>query len=173
MSNSRLAGRIALVTGGTRGIGLSIVKAFLGEGARVAFSGTSAQTVARAQSELGREDECAGIVAELSAADAASQLVDSAIKRSGGIDVLVNNAGVISPAGVWDVNPAQWDALFNVNLRAVFFLSQAAARLMRGRGGSIINVSSIAGQNGGFAGQPPLFGGQAPGLRPHPPAVTA
>jgi len=155
MANSRLAGKIALVTGGTRGIGLSIVKAFLAEGARVAFSGTSAQTVARAQSELGREDECAGIVAELSAPDAGSQLVESAIRRFGGIDVLVNNAGIISPAGIWDVNAAQWDALFNVNLRAVFFLSQAAARFMRGgRGGSIVNISSIAGQNGGLAGNP-------------------
>jgi 3-oxoacyl-[acyl-carrier protein] reductase len=154
MANSRLAGKIALVTGGTRGIGLSIVKAYLAEGARVAFSGTTAQTVARAQSELGREDECAGIVAELSAADAGSKLVESAVQRFGGIDVLVNNAGVISPAGVWDVNPAQWDALFNVNLRAVFFLSQAAARLMRGRGGSIVNLSSIAGQSGGLAGNP-------------------
>ena len=154
MANSRLAGKIALVTGGTRGIGLSIVKAFLAEGARVAFSGTTVQTVVRAQSELGREDECAGIVAELSAPDAGSELVEAAIRRFGGINVLVNNAGVISPAGIWDVNAAQWDALFNVNLRAVFFLSQAAARVMRGRGGSIVNISSIAGQSGGLAGNP-------------------
>jgi NAD(P)-dependent dehydrogenase (short-subunit alcohol dehydrogenase family) len=149
----RLAGKIALVTGGTRGIGLQIVKAFLAQGARVAFSGASARTVEKAQAELG--EGCTGFVAELSAAEAGVQLVNAVLERFGGIDVLINNAGALSGTPVWDVTPEEWDRICDVNLRAVFFTSQAAARSMRSRGGgSIVSVSSIAAQNGGLAGNP-------------------
>jgi len=152
---ARLAGKVALVTGGTRGIGLALVRAFLAEGARVAFSGTSAGNVEKARAETGDAASCAGFVAELSDARAAGHLVEAAQRRFGGVDILVNNAGVVSTAGVWDVTPEDWDRVFAVNLRAVFFLSQACGRVMRAAGGgSIINVSSIAGQNGGLAGSP-------------------
>jgi NAD(P)-dependent dehydrogenase (short-subunit alcohol dehydrogenase family) len=99
----RLAGKTALVTRGTRGIGFAVVKAFLAQGSRVAFSGTSAKTVEQARSDIGEGERCAGFVAELSAPDAAPQLVEAAVQRFGGVDVLVNNAGVVSTAGVWDV----------------------------------------------------------------------
>jgi 3-oxoacyl-[acyl-carrier protein] reductase len=152
---ARLAAKVALVTGGTRGIGLAIAKAFLAEGATVAFSGTTDKTVALAQTELGHAEKCKGFLAELSAPTAGRQLVEAAIERFGGIDVLVNNAGIGSTTSVWDLSPDEWDRLLNVNLRAVFFASQAAARSMRARGGgSIVNVASIAGQNGGIAGSP-------------------
>jgi NAD(P)-dependent dehydrogenase (short-subunit alcohol dehydrogenase family) len=153
MVQPRLAGKTALVTGGTRGIGFAIVEAFLREGACVAFSGTSARTVDAARSHFGPE-KCEGIVAELSAPPAAAGLVEAAQRRFGRIDVLVNNAGIGGASGAWDATPEEWDRVLGINLRAVFFLCQAAARVMRGEGGSLINLSSIAGQNGGLAGSP-------------------
>jgi NAD(P)-dependent dehydrogenase (short-subunit alcohol dehydrogenase family) len=154
MARPRLAGKSALVTGGTRGIGLAIVQAFVDEGARVAFSGTTPQNVASTEARFGDRARCLGLVAELSAPDAGPRLFERAEEQLGSVDVVVNNAGVASGSDVWAVTPDEWDRIVNINLRAVFLLSQAAARSMRGHGGSIINVSSIAGQNGGIAGSP-------------------
>jgi 3-oxoacyl-[acyl-carrier protein] reductase len=146
----RLAGKIALVTGGTRGIGAGIVRAFLSEGATVAFSGTSSNSIDKAN--LG---DAAGFVAELGDPQAPARLVDAVVKRFGGLDILVNNAGVGSRASEWELTPEEWDRVHAVNLRAVFFLAREAAKSMRQRGGgSILNISSIAGQNGGIAGSP-------------------
>ena len=152
----RLAGKIALVTGGTRGIGMAIVKAFLAQGAQVAFSGTSSRTLEQAQSQLKQAGErCAGFVADLAAPQIGRTLVGEVIERFGGVDVLINNAGLLSGTRAWDVTPEEWDRVCDVNLRSVFFVSQAAASSMRDRGGgSIVNVSSIAAQNGGVAGNP-------------------
>jgi 3-oxoacyl-[acyl-carrier protein] reductase len=147
---ARLSGKIALVTGGTRGIGAGIVRAFLAEGATVAFSGTSAASVDKAGI-----NGAAGFVSDLAEPDAPEKLVAAVVKCFGGIDVLVNNAGVGSRASEWELTPQEWDRVHAVNLRAVFFLAREAAKSMRGRsGGSIINISSIAGQNGGIAGSP-------------------
>ncbi|HUF80537.1 MAG TPA: glucose 1-dehydrogenase [Burkholderiales bacterium] len=142
---ARLAGKIALVTGGTRGIGAGIVRAFLAEGAHVAFSGT----------KLAQIDGAVGFVSELSDPHAPARLVDAVVKRFGGVDILVNNAGVGSRASEWELTPEEWDRVHAVNLRAVFFLAREAAKSMRERGGgSILNIASIAGQNGGIAGSP-------------------
>lgn len=151
----RLDGKVALVTGGTRGIGLAIVNAFIAEGAKVAFSGTSGKSIEKARAALPANAACAGIVSDLGAASAPQQLVEATIERFGGINILVNNAGIVSRASEWELTPEEWDRMHDVNLRAVFFGSQAAAKFMRDRGGgSIVNVSSIAGQNGGIAGSP-------------------
>jgi 3-oxoacyl-[acyl-carrier protein] reductase len=142
---ARLSGKIALVTGGTRGIGRGIVEAFLAEGAQVAYSGT------KLPGNLTGE----GFVADLADAHAPTRLVEAVVKRFGGMDILVNNAGVGSRASEWDLTPEEWDRVHAVNLRAVFFLAREAARSMRARGGgSILNIASIAGQNGGIAGSP-------------------
>jgi 3-oxoacyl-[acyl-carrier protein] reductase len=151
----RLAGKVALVTGGTRGIGRGIVHAFLAEGARVVFSGASERTVDAARRALASDALCQGIAADLVDPGAPERLVAETIRRFGGIDILVNNAGVVSRAGEWELSPEEWDRIHAVNLRAIFFLAREAARSMRDRGaGSILNVSSIAGQNGGIAGSP-------------------
>lgn len=155
MAKLRLGGKTALVTGGTRGIGLAVVDAFLSEGARVAFSGTTAQSVERALARLGARGHSVGLVSELSTPEAAGKLVDAAVRRFGALTVLVNNAGVGSGDSAWEVTPEAWDRVLNVNLRAVFFTSLAAAKSMRAAGGgAIVNVSSIAGQSGGIAGSP-------------------
>jgi 3-oxoacyl-[acyl-carrier protein] reductase len=153
---TRLAGKIALVTGGTRGIGRALVAAFLAEGASVAFSGSTEASVEVARRGLSPAAHAEGIVADLADPSAPERIVAAVLARLGRIDVLVNNAGVISRAGEWDLTPEEWDRVHDVNLRAVFFLARDAARAMResGGGGSILNVSSIAGQNGGLAGSP-------------------
>jgi 3-oxoacyl-[acyl-carrier protein] reductase len=149
----RLDGNVALVTGGTRGIGAAVVRAFLAEGARVAYSGTRDASVERAKGQLG--GEALGFAADLADPAAPDNLVAAVLAAFGRIDILVNNAGVVSRGSEWDLDPLEWDRLHAVNVRAVFFLSRAAARSMRERRmGSIVNVSSIAGQHGGVAGSP-------------------
>lgn len=151
----RFRGKVVLVTGGTRGIGAGLVGAFLKEGSAVGFSGTSEAGIAEALVKFGAPEATCGIVADLAHPDAGPDLVQAVFDRFGRIDVVINNAGVGSILNEWEITPAEWDRVHAVNLRATFFVAQHAARSMRDNGGgSIINVSSIAGQHGGVAGSP-------------------
>jgi len=150
----RLHDKVALVTGGSRGIGAGIVRAFLREGATVAFSGTTSATLSRASQSFGSGAHH-GILSDLSKPEAAPQLVDTVLEHFGRIDILVNNAGVVSRTDEWTLSPDEWDRVHDVNLRATFFVARDSALAMkRNGGGSILNVSSIAGQHGGIAGSP-------------------
>lgn len=152
---NRLEGKVAIVTGGTRGIGLAIVQGYLREGARVVYSGTSEASLARARAALPASAECEGVVADLRDPANGARALERTLARFGAIDVLVNNAGTLSRSDEWDTTPKDWDFVMSVNLRTVFFLSRDAARVMKGRsGGSIVNVASVAGQIGGIAGSP-------------------
>lgn len=152
---NRLQGKVALVTGGSRGIGKAIAIAFLQEGATVAFTGTSSATIAEASSELGPNGSHHGFHADLSHSEAGAQLVDAVLEHFGKIDILINNAGVVSRMSEWDLTAEEWDRVHNVNLRATFFVARDCALAMKQNGGgAIINVSSIAGQHGGVAGSP-------------------
>ena len=152
---TRLDGKVAIVTGGTRGIGLAIVQAYLREGARVVYSGTSEASLARARAALPADAECEGVVADLRDSANGALILERASARFGGVDVLVNNAGTLSRRDEWETTPEDWELVMSVNLRTVFFLSRDAARVMKGRGGgSIVNVASVAGQIGGIAGSP-------------------
>jgi NAD(P)-dependent dehydrogenase (short-subunit alcohol dehydrogenase family) len=153
---TRLAGKVALVTGGTRGIGRAITEAFLDAGASVMFAGASEASIAAARAALPADAPLDGIAADLADTDAPQHLIDAVLRRFGRIDILVNNAGVVSRASEWDLTSDEWDRIHDVNLRALFFLSRDAARAMRAQAGgcSIINISSIAGQHGGLAGSP-------------------
>jgi 3-oxoacyl-[acyl-carrier protein] reductase len=151
----RLKGKAALITGGTRGIGAAVLRSFLAEGATVVYSGRTEESVAKARALLGTDGTVIGIAADLEDPGAPTKLVEAALRHANHLDILVNNAGVVSGAGEWDLTPEEWDRVQAVNVRAAFFLSQAVGRGMCEHGrGSIINLSSIAGQHGGVAGSP-------------------
>ncbi len=149
----RLAGKAAIVTGGTRGIGLAIAATYLAEGARVAVVGRTEASFRAAEATLGERGPWIGLTADLRDADAPEVLVQAAAQAFGGLDILVNNAGIAGPVDPWKTDVKDWDDVLAINLRSIFFCSRAAAGVMRGRatGGSIVNLGSIAGQIGGIA----------------------
>jgi NAD(P)-dependent dehydrogenase (short-subunit alcohol dehydrogenase family) len=143
-----LAGRVALVTGASRGIGRAIALALARAGADVALSARDREgleaTAAAAEAAGGRQ--ATALVADLTSPGAPGSVVAGTLRAFGRLDVLVNNAGVNRPGLALDVTEADWDAIFDLNLRATFFVSQAAARAMAaGGGGAVVNVASIMG----------------------------
>ncbi len=137
----QLEGKAALVTGGGQGIGRGIVECFLKEGAQVAV-------VQRRplEPELQKHQAVFGIQADLSDPSTIAPAVQQAVDRLGGIDVLVNNAGIMFERSVSEIQIEEWDRMMALNLRAPLFLAQAVLPHMRRRGGgSIINIGSIEG----------------------------
>lgn len=142
----RLAGRVALVTGSTRGLGRTIAAWLVREGAQVVVSGREEAAVRAATDELrALGGEVLGIAADLARPDEAHRLATATLAAVERLDILVNNAGMSIRAPFWEVGDADWDYQLNVNLRAPFILAQHAARRMieRGAGGRIVNVSSV------------------------------
>jgi 2-dehydro-3-deoxy-D-gluconate 5-dehydrogenase len=146
----QLRGRRALVTGGTRGIGRGIAEALAAAGADIACIGRSdpAETLAAVKS-LGRRAHW--VRADLGAKPDYSAIIGQVVVNLGGLHVLVNNAGIIRRNNAIDFTEADWDAVLDVNLKAVFFLSQAAARhMIPAGGGKIINIASMLSFQGGI-----------------------
>jgi 3-oxoacyl-[acyl-carrier protein] reductase len=145
-----LEGRVALVTGGTRGIGRAIVEALLADGVTVVFTGRDAAKVEKAVAELeGRAGRVVGLAAEMGRAEDVQRIVTETDKRFDRIDLLVNNAGITKDGLLVRMKDADWDEVLGVNLRAAFQATRAAARLMiRQRSGRIVNVTSAAGVMG-------------------------
>ena len=145
-----LAGKVAAVTGANTGLGRAIAEALAGAGADVALVGRSdpAGTLTAIQA-LGRR--AAWIEADLGNKPDHARIVSETVRQLGGLHVLVNNAGIIRRADSIDFTEADWDAVLDVNLKAVFFLSQAVARHLCGRRrpGKIINVASMLSFQGG------------------------
>lgn len=141
----RLDGKVALITGGTRGIGLAIAHAFGEAGARVVIS--SRTTVPEAEKSLRDAGYAFDFVAaNLEEEDAPQKLVDATLERHGRIDILVNNAGVAIHGDSGDFDEARWRRIMNVNLDAVFRGCRAVLAPMRAQGaGVILNVGSISG----------------------------
>jgi NAD(P)-dependent dehydrogenase (short-subunit alcohol dehydrogenase family) len=139
------AGKRVLVTGGTRGIGRSAVEAFLNAGARVAVNGRSADSTARAVAELGDPERVVAAPGDVGTASVCEAIVAAAIEGLGGLDVLVNNAGIGLDARIEDTDEAFWDATLDINLKGTFFCSRAALEALRATRGNIINISSDAG----------------------------
>ncbi len=149
-SRSQLEGHVAIVTGGTRGIGLAITRGYVARGARVVVSGRSQSHLDAVAAELG--DAVAVVRGDVADPDVAVTLVRTAAERFGGLDSLVNNAGVGTFVHVADMTPEQWQRLIATNLTGVFLCSKAAIPALKQRGGGwIINISSLAGRNS-FAG---------------------
>jgi gluconate 5-dehydrogenase len=146
-----LTGRTALVTGGSRGLGLQMAHALGEAGARVMISSRKADDLELACAEL----QAAGIDARWVAADCAKdadihRLADETLQRMGEVDILVNNAGATWGAPAEDHPLEAWDKVMNLNVRGYFLLSQAIAKksMIARRAGRIINIASIAGLNG-------------------------
>ncbi|MBO4570832.1 MAG: 3-oxoacyl-[acyl-carrier-protein] reductase [Bacteroidales bacterium] len=150
-----LEGKVALITGAARGIGKSIALAFAAEGADIAFTDLNIDGVAEAtKAEL--EALGAKVLAIASNAadfEASHKVVSDVMAEFGHIDVLVNNAGITKDTLMVRMTEAQWDAVLNVNLKSAFnFIHAVSPVMMRQRGGSIINISSVVGVHGN-AGQ--------------------
>jgi 3-oxoacyl-[acyl-carrier protein] reductase len=152
-SRRPLDGRVALVTGGTRGIGRAIVEGLLDDGATVAFTGRDAAKVEEAARALEGRGKVVGLVAEMGKVDDLQRIVTETDKRFERLDLLVNNAGVTKDGLLIRMKDADWDEVLGVNLRAAFQMTRAVARVMiRQRSGRIVNVTSVAGVMG-TAGQ--------------------
>ena len=146
-----LSGRTALVTGGSRGLGLQMAHALGEAGARIMLSSRKADDLEAACAEL----QAAGIDARWIAADCAREdeirrLADETLQRMGDVDILVNNAGAAWNAPAEDHPVEAWDKVMNLNVRGYFILSQAIAKqsMIARRSGRIINIGSITGLGG-------------------------
>ena len=149
-----LAGRVAVITGGSRGIGAATAGVLAERGAAVVVSGRDGDRLQAVVKDLeGRGASALGVVADVARREDADRLVDAAKGRFGRIDVLVNNAGMIRDGLLVRMRDEDWDRVIEVNLRGAFLLTRAAAKvMMRQKSGRIINVTSAAGAMGN-AGQ--------------------
>jgi len=177
-TSNRLSGRVAIVTGGARGIGRAIAETLIQQGAKVLVAdpgtgidghGADPSVAAEVQRELG---ENALVLAEsIAAPDAARALVDRAVSAFGGVDILINNAAIMRDAFVFKADPGDWEAVVRANLSAAFYMTRWVSERQReqqkaGRGGGdyrwgrIVNITSSAGLYGNF-GQAPYASAKA------------
>lgn len=145
-----LKGKTAVVTGGTRGIGFAIVKTYLENGANVAIAGSRQETVEKAIAKLPEyQDRVMGIWPDLCSPEEVSAAFASVKERFGSLDIVANNAGISSRTSLYEYTVEEFSKLMDVNVKAVFVCSQAAARIMKEQGGGvIISTSSMVGEYG-------------------------
>jgi NAD(P)-dependent dehydrogenase (short-subunit alcohol dehydrogenase family) len=144
----RFDGKVALVTGGARGIGRAIVEAFTREGAKVGIghSGRSEKQAGEIIRQVGK-GRAISLPGDVADPAAVASIVDRTLAAFGRIDILVNNAGICPFTGLFDLTPDEYDRVQAVNTKSIFLASQAAARQMKGHGGgAIVNVTSISGE---------------------------
>lgn len=144
-----LSGKAAIVTGAGRGIGLGIARRLSNAGANVVMCDVNADALETAAAQFRSEGYSPAVVAgDITKADCIAEIVDICTATFGRLDILVNNAGLRDWRQWETLSEADWDRFMNVNMKAVFFLSQAAAKVMvaQGQGGSIVNISSNAAQ---------------------------
>ncbi len=153
-----LKGKVAVVTGGTRGIGFAIVKKYLENGAKVVLFGSRKETVDKALSALKNENpdwEADGAYPDLSDAKKVADAIEAVKKQFGRIDILVNNAGISDSTKVDNYEPGQFEKVISLNVNSIFYAIQPTVKIMKEQGGGcIINTSSmvsISGQPGGAA----------------------
>jgi 3-oxoacyl-[acyl-carrier protein] reductase len=142
-------GKIALVTGASRGIGLAIARRLALMGARVSLCGRDANRLESAANDCKRAgSEAVAIPADITRADEIAKLIETTERALGPIEILINNAGIGYFAPVQDADASQWDDVLDTNLKAVFLLSHAVAPGMIRMGrGHIVNIGSLAGKN--------------------------
>ena len=146
------AGKRVFVTGASRGIGFATATEFLARGARVAVNGRTEQSVATAITELGGGDRLVAAPGNIGTVDGCESAVRTAIGGLGGLNVLVNNAGVCIDSTIEKSDEAIWDETLNINLKGSFFCARAALPALRTNGGAIVNLASVAGLQGSVEG---------------------
>ena len=147
----KLDGKVAVVTGGSRGLGRGMAVGLAEAGADIALVDILDMTGSQAKIEkIGRR--CITITADLSKKESVDTIVDTTVKQMGRIDILFNNAGIIRRAPITEFTEKDWDDVMNVNIRTLFFLSQAVGKQMikQGRGGKIVNTASMLSFQGGI-----------------------
>ncbi len=143
-----IRGKVAVVTGASRGIGRAIAEGFAGAGATVVLTGREESTLADVGKEIARTGGRAShIVLDVASAGAIDKAFASVAGRHGGIDILVNNAGMEEVRPSLEVDEALWDRILDTNLKGAFFAAQAAAKRMTG-GGAILNLCSLTSEVG-------------------------
>ena len=144
-------GKVALITGGSRGIGRAIATAFAERGVTVVLTGRKLETARAAADELGAA--ATGIAMDVSDRTAVDTAIKSVLEKRGHLDILVNNAGITRDNLLMRMKPEDWDAVIATNLNGLYYCSQAVLRpMIRQRSGRIINMSSVVGLMGS-AGQ--------------------
>ena len=145
-----LKGKTAVVTGGTRGIGFAIAKKYLDNGANVAICGSRQDSVDKALAKLTEyEGRVMGIWPDLCDPQQVAEAFASVKARFGSLDILANNAGVSSRTSLYEYTVEEFSKIMDINVKAVFVCSQAAARIMKEQGGgAIISTSSMVGEYG-------------------------
>jgi 3-oxoacyl-[acyl-carrier protein] reductase/7-alpha-hydroxysteroid dehydrogenase len=156
MKMKMLEGKVAVVTGGTRGIGFAIVKAFLEEGASVALFGSRQETVDKALAAIQAENANAPVMGlspdlnDYAAVEAAMKAVQA---KFGKIDILANNAGVSARESIYEYDAAAFDKVIQLNVNSVYYCTKAVVDMMKAQGGgSIINTSSMVSLYGQSSG---------------------
>ena len=145
----KLQGKIAIITGGGRGIGKAIALAYAREGARLAICARTASEIEKTEQEIqALKGECRSWVCDVSLEESVKEFTNKVEQSYGKVDTLVNNAGVMTrPVPIAEMEPRKWDYTIAVNLRGPFLVAQAVLPMMtRQRSGSIINVSSSIGR---------------------------
>ena len=139
-----LNGKVAIVTGGTRGIGLAIVKKFLDAGAKVVLFGSKKESVEKALAELKNENkEVIGFYPNLTSETEVRETFKAIVEQFGKIDILVNNAGLSSSTKIEDYTIEEYDKIANVNMKGVFVCSKEIVPYLKETKGNIINISSM------------------------------
>jgi NAD(P)-dependent dehydrogenase (short-subunit alcohol dehydrogenase family) len=146
-----LSGKVALVTGGGRGIGQIVTEALLEAGAKVAISGRRAEWLQPTEAAFQQKGyDCTAVVADVSKAEDVQRTVDTVLQKYGQIDILVNNAGQTWGQNAEDMPLAKWEQVLNTNLTGLFLMCQAVGRhMIERKQGRIINLASVAGLRAG------------------------
>lgn len=148
----RLLDKVAIITGGGRGIGEATAKKFVQEGAKVVIADINQDDIERTVSELlAMGGEASGVIVDVTNSESVNNMVTSTVERYGKLDILVNNAGITMDSTLLKMTEDQWDKVIDVNLKGVYICGQAAARVMVEQGsGVILNASSVVGVYGNF-----------------------
>jgi len=149
MSEAAVQGQVALVTGASRGIGAAIALELAQRGLKVIGTATTDDGAARISAALGAHADCRGAKLDVNDAAGAEGLIDAIVKEQGGLQVLVNNAGITRDTLAMRMKDDDWDAVVDTNLKAVFRMSRAVMRtMMKQRYGRIVNITSVVGASG-------------------------